>query len=275
MDPVVIAPVITVLLVFFARVLQSYFASALSVEVGSIKAEFERESDGVRRAQTDIERRPSVGLDSGDTRTHSEASTREPDGGRLMQLVGDLERIIQDRDRLDAELEERNEVLLKDYHAHGLAQSRVAFQFSLVFASLGFLLIAGSVVAALFQDARDATVPALVSGTVIEAVSGLFFVQSNRARAVMTSFFEKARVDRSLTEALRLAEEVPDPLIRSRLQTVLSLRLAKAEATDDVLRTVMTSLDAAPRSTPSVAAEESPSRAHSVTGADQDDDAAA
>ena len=92
---------------------------------------------------------------------------------------------------------------------------------------------------ALVDTAQNASIPALVSGTVVEAIAGLFFVQSNRARDVMTSFFEKARVDRSLSEALRLADEVPDKLIRSRLQTVLALRLANAEATDEVIRTVM------------------------------------
>jgi hypothetical protein len=35
-------------------------------------------------------------------------------------------------------------------------------------------------------------------------VSALFFVQSNRARNLMTAFFDKLRQDRSLEEALRL-----------------------------------------------------------------------
>ena len=134
--------------------------------------------------------------------------------------------------------------LLNEYHAHVLAQSRVAFWFSLSFASLGFVLIALSVVAAVIDSTRSASVPGVISGTVVEAVAGLFFVQSNRARDLMQSFFEKARADRSLAEALRLAEEGGDPMLRSRVQAVLALRLAHAEASDEIVRAVMAANDA-------------------------------
>jgi hypothetical protein len=40
----------------------------------------------------------------------------------------------------------------------------------------------------------------------------------------MTSFFDKLRDDRSLDDALKLADGIPDPTVKSRLQTVLSLR---------------------------------------------------
>jgi hypothetical protein len=43
---------------------------------------------------------------------------------------------------------------------------------------------------------------AIIWGTVIQAAYTLFVVQSNRARQLMTEFFDKLRVDRKLDEAL-------------------------------------------------------------------------
>ena len=95
--------------------------------------------------------------------------------------------------------------LLREYHAQGLSQSRISFWFSLVFASLGFAIIAFSIV--LFTQQSGDTwsgagkpLFALVAGTIIDAVSALFFVQSNKARQLMTEFFDKLRTDRKLNE---------------------------------------------------------------------------
>jgi hypothetical protein len=135
---------------------------------------------------------------------------------------------------------ERSERIVADeYHAQGLAQSKIAFLFSIVFAALGFLLIAASVIAVLAGAQVGTGVISLISGSVVEAVSALFFVQANRARNLMVQFFDRLRVDRSLDESLNLAQSITDPLIRSRLQTLLAVRLAQATATDEVLRTVM------------------------------------
>ena len=109
---------------------------------------------------------------------------------------------------------------MREYHAQGLSQSRVSFWFSLTFASLGFAIIALSVglflqridnPSAGWLDTAGKPIFTLVAGTVIDAVSALFFVQSNKARQLMTEFFDKLRVDRKLDEALRLMTEIPDP----------------------------------------------------------------
>ena len=115
------------------------------------------------------------------------------------------------RSRLEAvgaEASYRQYALLREYHAQGLAQSRVSFWFSLTFASIGFAVIALAV--GLFLEATPAgtgwldnagkPVFTLVSGTVIDAVAALFFVQSNKARQLMTEFFDKLRIDRKLDE---------------------------------------------------------------------------
>jgi hypothetical protein len=136
--------------------------------------------------------------------------------------------------------DQRSERILSDeYHTEGLAQSKLAFIFSLVFASLGFLIIVASVVVVLVDDSVEPGIVTLVSGTVVEAVSALFFVQANRSRRLMVEFFDKLRVDRSLEESLKLSGDIPNELIKSRLRTLLAVRLAQADATDDVLRILM------------------------------------
>jgi hypothetical protein len=139
------------------------------------------------------------------------------------------------------EVDRRSLALFEQYHTQGLAQSRQSFRFSLVFASLGFLIIAGAVVNAVVQDTGigGANAVSLLGGAVIEAVSALFFVQSNRARVLMEQFFDRLREDRALDEALRLSDEVTDPLVQSRLKTALAFTLADSKASDSVIQTVM------------------------------------
>src|SRR6478735_4872515 len=82
--------------------------------------------------------------------------------------------------------DQRAELILSDqYHKQGLAQSNIAFQLSLVFAVLGFLIIAASVIVVLISSRTDPAIISLVSGIVVEAVSALFFVQANQARRLM------------------------------------------------------------------------------------------
>ena len=69
----------------------------------------------------------------------------------------------------------------------------------------------------------------VIAGTIIDAIAGLFFVQSNRARELMVQFFDRLRADRKLDEAIRLAETVPDATAKSALLRELSLLLASSE----------------------------------------------
>jgi hypothetical protein len=139
------------------------------------------------------------------------------------------------------EIDKRSFALFEQYHKQGLAQSRQSFRFSLVFASLGFLIIAGAVINAVAQDTgvNGANSVSLLGGAVIEAVATLFFVQSNKARMLMEQFFDRLRADRALDEALRLSDEVSDTLVQSRLKTALAFTLAGSEASEGVMKTVM------------------------------------
>ena len=133
-------------------------------------------------------------------------------------------------------------LLLREYHAQGLAQSKISFWFSLIFASLGFLVI----ITAIFTIEREVpitnqgrTLITLIAGTIIDAVSALFFVQSNKARQLMVDFFDRLRNDRKLDESLKLATGISDPVLQSRLHILLALYFADIKPTDNFLSSVL------------------------------------
>jgi hypothetical protein len=136
-------------------------------------------------------------------------------------------------------------LLLKEYHAQGLAQSKVSFWFSVVFASIGFVIILMAILSALSNSKGDSSgaVITLISGVVIEAVSALFFVQSNKSRDLMSSFFDKLRSDRKLEEAITLANQIPDENLQSKVKMILSLNFAQVSTTDDILTVVLKEID--------------------------------
>src|SRR5208283_5064696 len=84
----------------------------------------------------------------------------------------------------EATPENRQYLLLREYHAQGIAQSKISFWFSLVFAALGFGVIVSGLLT--LQADKEFSKQAgsfitMVAGTIIDAVSALFFVQSNKA----------------------------------------------------------------------------------------------
>ena len=132
--------------------------------------------------------------------------------------------------------------LMRKYHALGLAQSRLSFTISLIFAGLGFAVIVFAIIATdSSKPIGEQSLPfaSLVSAIIIEAVSALFFVQSNRAQKVMVEFFDRLRADRRLEESLALAERMPDSTIKARMMLVLGLGLADRPITDELMRDTM------------------------------------
>jgi len=126
--------------------------------------------------------------------------------------------------------ENRQYSLLREYHSQGLAQSRTSFWFSLIFAALGFAVILMGLLN--LQADRDfskqsASFMSIIAGTVIDAVSALFFVQSNKARQLMSDFFDKLRTDRKLEEALRLVEQIEDAALQARMKSLLTINFAE------------------------------------------------
>jgi len=138
--------------------------------------------------------------------------------------------------------EETQYEIVRKYHHQGLAQSRISFWFSLIFASLGFLVIATALLTInrdLAFTQQSASIISLLAGTIIESVASLFFVQSRRAQQVMQEFFDRLRKDRSLEESLKLTDKVADPELQGKLQALLAVKLAEVNAADSILSAVL------------------------------------
>lgn len=106
-----------------------------------------------------------------------------------------------------------------EYHQQSISQSRISFWFSLFFATVGFAIITTSI----FTYSEKTGLIGIISGTIIDGVSALFFVQSNKARQLMSDFFDKLRQDRKLEESLKLCESIEDQFLRNALKVKLSL----------------------------------------------------
>lgn len=137
---------------------------------------------------------------------------------------------------------DRQYLLLKEYHTQGLAQSKFSFWFSLIFASVGFMVI----IMGILSIDRNAQFTlqgqpffTLMAGTIIDAVSALIFVQSNKARQLMTDFFDKLRTDRKLEEAMKLTEQISDAGLQTRVRVLLALNFVDRKSSDEFLCSVL------------------------------------
>lgn len=114
---------------------------------------------------------------------------------------------------------------LATYYNRALSRATISFWFSIIFATIGFGVI---VFALLSHDPTDlyATILKVVSGTVIDAVSSLFFFQSTNAQKQMGDFFEKLRLDRLISDARAMIGEVENAERRDQLRAQLVLKFA-------------------------------------------------
>ncbi len=124
------------------------------------------------------------------------------------------------------------------YYGQILAQSKISFWFSLIFASLGFVVI----IVAVFlytNGTAGATIAQFSAGVIMDAVAALFFVQSRNAQKSMGEFFDKLRRDRQQLESRKLCEQVENPTARDALRVQLSLHYADVPTSADVARAVI------------------------------------
>ena len=112
---------------------------------------------------------------------------------------------------------------LANYYNQALSRANISFWFSLIFASIGFGVI---IFAFLSHNSTDVsgTIIKVISGTVIDAVAGLFFVQSTNAQKLMGDFFEKLRLDRLNAEAREMISEIENVERRDQLRAQLILK---------------------------------------------------
>jgi hypothetical protein len=147
-----------------------------------------------------------------------------------------IEAVAQSR---DPDLPFETEQLAR-YYAQVLAQSRISFWFSLVFASLGFAVIV--VAGFMYTSASSgATIAQFIAGLVMDAVAALFFVQSKSAQASMGEFFDKLRRDRQQAESRKLCESITNPQARDALRVQLALHYAEVPESEKISSAIMTS----------------------------------
>ena len=131
-------------------------------------------------------------------------------------------------------LDVRQSALHLEYHAQGLAQSKISFGASMLAAALGFLVLVAGVALALLGR-TDTAIVTVASSVVTEAVAALFFHQANKARDLMRQLFDTLREDRrserQLETSLELIEQISDVTTRDRLRAAVSLRLVDPQAT--------------------------------------------
>jgi len=127
---------------------------------------------------------------------------------------------------------------LENYYSQVLVQSRISFWFSLVFASIGFLII---VLAAFLHStaAADSTIARFIAGGVVDAVAALFFVQSKKAQESMADFFDKLRRDRNHLEARKLCESLDSPAAKDALRVRLALHYAEVGNPDAIAEAII------------------------------------
>lgn len=139
-------------------------------------------------------------------------------------------------------VEEERYALFTQYHTQGLEQSKISFWFSLIFAAIGFIIICiGIFTVQVDKNILDQgrAFLSLISGTIIDAVSALFFIQSNKARQLMIAFFDKLRADRKFEESLNLASQIADSELKSRIKVLLSIHFAELSPTDETMRLIL------------------------------------
>lgn len=115
--------------------------------------------------------------------------------------------------------------VLERYYNQALTAANVSFWFSIIFAAIGFGVIIISFATHSPGDSVG-TIIKILSGTVIDAVSGLFLIQSQNARKSMTDFFEKLRLDRLSAEARQMIEEIENTSARDQLRMQLVMKFS-------------------------------------------------
>ncbi|RAN93159.1 hypothetical protein GAR05_05624 [Micromonospora saelicesensis] len=129
---------------------------------------------------------------------------------------------------------QKQEAILREIYTQGLAQARTSFRLSMLFAALGAaILLAGAGLAIKNNSQGQAATITALSGLVIEIVSSLFFIQSNRANANMIKqgvlLREESQSDRLLNASRQVAGGIEDIKLRDEIRAKMAesiLRLA-------------------------------------------------
>ena len=112
----------------------------------------------------------------------------------------------------------------RKYHEQRLGQSKWAFRLSLWGSIIGFGVIIYSTYIGI--KASNPEWAGIIAGTIIEAVSALFYTLSNNTNKKISEFFEELTRDSNRKDAINLVKDVSDVHIKDELLVKLSLHLS-------------------------------------------------
>jgi hypothetical protein len=152
----------------------------------------------------------------------------------VARTVDALNRRLETVERQTVALEPQRFALLETFYKEGLAQSKVSFWFSLILATAGFGIICAAAISGLSNPSAGTTL-GVVSGAVTQAVSALFFAQSNRARRLMQEFSARLSEDQQRQEAFGLARNIEDLTLRGAVEASIALHLVAPDVSPRIL----------------------------------------
>ena len=112
----------------------------------------------------------------------------------------------------------------QNYHNQRLNQSKWAFRLSCWGSIAGVVVIIWCIKEGI--DTKNVEWLGLISGSIVEAVSALFYYLSNKANDKISEFFKELTIDSNVKEALSLTQKIKDDAIRDELMVKLSLHLS-------------------------------------------------
>ena len=115
------------------------------------------------------------------------------------------------------------EEIKETYHEQRIGQSKWAFRLSLWGSIIGFGAIIWGICRSVKIDNPDWFV--LISGTIMEAVSVLFYSLSNKANEKISEFFAELTRDSNVKNAISLSNEIQNDKIKDELKVKLALYL--------------------------------------------------
>ena len=128
--------------------------------------------------------------------------------------------------------EDIEDQLLLKYYQQSLEQSNISFWFSLGMGSLGLFIILSAIFPLNPKNEVYQMYINIVSGIVIQSVSALIFVQSNKATKTMIDFAEKIRLDRWMRKGITLTDTIGNEDLKSKVKAIITMNLLGIKISD-------------------------------------------
>lgn len=114
--------------------------------------------------------------------------------------------------------------LITAYHEQALSQARVQFWFSVIAATIGFVMILYGGFGVVTDS--GATVARILAGLTLDAVAALFFKQASETRQRATELYDRLRRDKQLNESVALVASIEDIRVRSAVKAQIALQMS-------------------------------------------------